>query len=183
MAHKHTPGHLRLKGKRCLIAGAASEPGVSIALIFALEGSRVQLLETNPSAVRSLTEQIKESGGLATVCQGNLPDFDGKPISELPNGLRIGAIDIVVDARLANPSSHEQDNLEETFFVRVSVLGPGTPHENSIVLKPKESVLNQCGNQDISSSLAAYGLQVAYAALFLASDEAASVHNSLLLIS
>lgn len=86
----------RLEGRIALITGASRGIGRSVALGFAREGAHVIALARTQGALEELDDEIKASGGTATLVPADLKDFDaldnlGKMIFE-----RWGKLDIFV---------------------------------------------------------------------------------------
>ena len=86
----------RLKDRIALITGASRGLGRSVALAFVREGAHVLLLSRNLSALEQVDDEIRQSGGKATLVPVDLTD--GQAIDALGPSLyeRFGRLDVLV---------------------------------------------------------------------------------------
>jgi NAD(P)-dependent dehydrogenase (short-subunit alcohol dehydrogenase family) len=95
---------MRLKDKVSIITGAGSGLGREMALLFALEGSRVVLAEVKEESGQAVAREIQRTGGSALFVQADVRrSADTKRMVE--ETLRaFGQIDILVNNAGINPS-------------------------------------------------------------------------------
>jgi 3-hydroxybutyrate dehydrogenase len=87
---------MTLKGKSVLITGAGSGIGKAIAQAFALAGARVAIADINLDAARSISEQIKASGGIAESIQMDVADEKQVDAGVEQAAQKFGALDVLV---------------------------------------------------------------------------------------
>jgi 3-hydroxybutyrate dehydrogenase len=90
-----SPG-ARLKGKVCLVTGAASGIGKEIALAFAREGGRVAIADLNKEAAQSVANQISGAGSAAMAVTMDVTDEAQveRAVGEVVT--RYGGVDVLV---------------------------------------------------------------------------------------
>lgn len=115
----------RLKDRIALITGASRGLGRAVALAFAREGAHVILLARNLKGLEQVDDQIKSSGGAATLIPLDLAD--GKKIDAIGPSLyeRFGRLDVLVGNAAIfgglSPLTHtSSDKWERVFAINVT---------------------------------------------------------------
>lgn len=91
----HVPGHLRLRGKVCVMFGVGTDVGATIARVFAIEGCSILAVDEDEDAARELAASIDEDGGFAVPCQATAPNATN--IGRELSNYQFRRIDIVID--------------------------------------------------------------------------------------
>jgi 3-oxoacyl-[acyl-carrier protein] reductase len=88
---------VKLEGKVALITGSGRGIGRSIALKLASEGARIVVNDLDPEPAQETVQAIREAGGAAVVCVGNVtaPDFAERFINTAVSEYQ--GIDIIVN--------------------------------------------------------------------------------------
>jgi len=219
----HSPGHLRLRNKSCVIFGASTFVAATVARTFALEGCNLLLVDQDAEAIRELSHEIKEAAGFAVPCvvkEGNGRNLERalslNPFRKLDLLIddRTGAhreylaldallrggenlIDCISDIRLLLASftpvlsekalpkelSGVDSNPVSAVLAKAIQAFPRRYRMNAICLRTKEKDLigadvgTRPASDQSAPSRSLLAQYVAYAALFLASEEAAFVQD------
>lgn len=233
---EHVPGHLRLRTKACVIAGAGTDVAAMIARLFAAEGCRVLAIDEDERAIRELVDLIEAEGGPATAChtrtrrteelerclarrQFGQPDIlidnwsrprirrrgpftastaeqNSENVGLCPNCVDVfvaQSTDVIVDTPLLNPESIAVDTSLVSAFTRILAWngGPNTIRVNTVCFNHNLRSISWKNTFASAAKLRAADLnvdghllilQIAYAALFLASDESRFVNGAVLSI-
>jgi hypothetical protein len=98
----HIPGHLRLRNRACLIAGACTDIGLTIARVFASEGCRILAVDQDAPALRAVVGTIEEEGGCASYRQVNMAKSQNLEDSLGLLNISFQQFDIVIDGCFRN---------------------------------------------------------------------------------
>lgn len=90
--------NLQLNDKSVLITGASSGIGRSAAILFSQEGANVGLMARDELRLTSIVASIKQSGGKALVCSGDVTKPDDCKQSIKTFLSEFGKLDILVNA-------------------------------------------------------------------------------------
>jgi len=86
-----------LKGGNCLITGAASGIGRSLALGLTREGMNLFLVDLDMAGLEAVKEEIGRAGGRALTARCDVSNFDEIKALELDARARMGEIDLLVN--------------------------------------------------------------------------------------
>src|ERR671936_1406043 len=115
----------RLSRKVCVITGAGSGIGRASALLFAREGGCVVVADVDHAAAQSTADEIRASGGIASVCLGDVADpADAKRLAD-ETIAKHGRIDVL--------------------FNNAGIRGVGTVHATPIELWDRVMTVNARG--------------------------------------
>jgi NAD(P)-dependent dehydrogenase (short-subunit alcohol dehydrogenase family) len=222
----HTPGHLRLRDKTCVMFGAGAGVAATTARVFAAEGCKILAVDENERAIHELVALIQEEGGFAVSCCASTKNADNFVRSLSTRDFQ--RLDILIENGADSDRDHcwlssAYKGAEEFTFCResfhlliarfpkaassgplrgalppegssiVAILSrmlenaPGAVRVNAVCFKHELPLRFQeqftveasglpAGDQRAEDP-ATLALQIAYAALFLASDEARFVHG------
>lgn len=175
----HVPGRLRLRGTICLVIGAGVNELGMIARLFAIEGARILAVQENESELRTLVNTIEEEGGSATYkvlpgcAQMNAETIVEKYFVGRAFGLVLSEISRIDD------DQEEGDPTARTVRLQIATarLVKGLKHKGSLetgasVYHPANTITFKVASHAEESEHWALTRQIAYAALFLGSDEA-----------
>jgi NAD(P)-dependent dehydrogenase (short-subunit alcohol dehydrogenase family) len=118
----------RLEGKTAWISGAASGIGEAAARLFAAEGARVALADTNREGLERVASEIRQGGGVAALAQADVGRENEVAASVQLAAAELGGLQIlvncagIVQVRLLHESTEEEwdrlmaVNLKSIFF-------------------------------------------------------------------
>lgn len=86
-----------LRGRNCLITGAASGIGRSLALGLAGEGMTLMLVDINLSGLEKVKKEIEDMGGRAYAAKCDVSSFDELKALEADARARLGAVDLLIN--------------------------------------------------------------------------------------
>jgi NAD(P)-dependent dehydrogenase (short-subunit alcohol dehydrogenase family) len=196
---EHVPGRLRLRGKACLIVGAGTDVTAMIARVFAAEGCKILAVDEDEQTIRILVDLIQEEGGSATFCHATTRSVNwfagpARPVSEDPEFLgpcRNSLHVLVSESSEGKPSpSPIIDTPIADTFARIFAknAAANSVRVNTVCFRrePKPVSSEYDFAEDTGSAIdhqpnvtkPSLTLQIAYAALFLASDEAKLVNGA-----
>jgi NAD(P)-dependent dehydrogenase (short-subunit alcohol dehydrogenase family) len=94
----------RLRGKVCLVTGAAAGIGRATAELFAREGALLALFDVNAAALERLADELTASGAEVTTVAGDVSqDADVRQAVDAAVG-RFGRLDVLVATPASSPS-------------------------------------------------------------------------------
>ena len=112
-----------LKGKNAVVTGAGSGIGQAIALAFAKQGARVDVLEINTEAAGETVEKIRSEGGEANAVECDVTRHDH--VQEVFDKLGIdrGGLDCLINnagiAHVGNITNTSEDDFDRVMSVNL----------------------------------------------------------------
>ncbi|MFC0300614.1 SDR family oxidoreductase [Virgibacillus soli] len=88
---------MKLAGKVAVVTGAGSGMGEAIAILYAKEGAKVIVADTNEQTAQQVTDKIKQAGGEATAVVANV--MQEEDVQNMINAAveKYGTLDILVN--------------------------------------------------------------------------------------
>jgi len=105
---------MRLKGKVCLITGAAGGIGGATARVFVREGAALMLVDKDRASVQRVLDEVKNLGASAFFIQGDVTDFSfaEKAVQETVD--QFGRLDVLFNnAGIFFESTAEETSIED----------------------------------------------------------------------
>jgi len=100
-------------GQTALVTGGASGLGRAAALLFGREGARVCVADLNGPGAEKVAQEIKDSGGEAVVCVGNVATVEGNDAMVAATLDAFGALDVAyLNAGIARGSTIRGGDVE-----------------------------------------------------------------------
>ena len=155
---------MRLKDKNAIITGSGNGIGKATAELFAKEGANVVVADIEEDSAKETVENIKKSGGEADFIKVDTSDLDSVERMVNFSIKKYGDINILVNNAAAF-----------VFGTRASDM-----HINSLGLDP-EKAYEDFGN-DAMLKRNGKPIEIAYGALFLASNESSFMTGSEIVI-
>ena len=115
----------RLRGKACLVTGAAAGIGRATAELFACEGARLALFDVNAAALERLADELTASGAEVTTVAGDVSqDADVRQAVDAAVG-RFGRLDVLVANAGIIPLSDALETTPEEWDAVMAIDGRG----------------------------------------------------------
>lgn len=172
----HFPGRLRLRGKSCLFIGAGLREVGVIARLFAVEGASILAVDQQKQVLAELVNKIKEEGGSANF--HIVPEASLAVLEDILALLKPARpIDIIVVEAQSDPKSfrNETDRLVRLHVIKrvgsAAALGDAAHAGAASTSGVANTISFQLDDQTDNEKHWSLTRQIAYAALFLASDE------------
>ncbi len=115
----------RLKGKCCLITGAAQGMGAAIAEYWALQGARVGLCDVNVEGCQEVAERIRSKGGEAVTAKVDVTQRDQVRAAVKKTAEAFGELNVMLNNAGINKPMMFLDVTEDNFrkIMDVNALG------------------------------------------------------------
>ena len=168
---------MRLRDKTAIVTGGAAGIGRAICELFAAEGARVAIADIDAAGGEETLARIRAAGGGAIVNIASVSGFIAQP-AFIPYNASKGAVMQLTRCLAMDLAPH---NIRVNCVCPGSVLTAATERHRRFVGADREEFLAEAGASNFMKRVAD-PREIAYGALFLASDEASFVTGTPLIM-